>query len=618
MRSQHLLLALFSAASSPLASATSPFYTDTQQQQQQHRQQRPIIDTAAASDFKCDLPPPVTPSDGLPSAADLFSSPDAVRKQVERHTALVRVPSICYDDLGDFDKDDRWRVFYDLHDVLKKTYPVFHARAELVKVNTFGLVYTLRGTDPSLKPILLAAHQDVVPVADAATWTHPPFSAHFDGEWMWGRGVSDDKNSFTALLSALETLLSQQPAATPGGRASSSSSSSSSSGGGDGGQWAPTRTIILASGFDEECSGARGAGHIAVHLQRLWGNDSMALVLDEGGMGLQLLQDEDDDGRRTRTLYALPAVTEKGHVDIWLDLHVTGGHSSVPFPHTGIGIVSEMVVALESRPYDPELTTASPLYEHMVCQARYSPGAQPRVTELLESGDLDALAAELVAVDRPTHYRLATSQSVDYFQAGQKINAMPEKVRVGVNYRVAPQNSIPEIQHNVVAYVSGIAEKYGIAVKAFEGDDDYEEYARHAATSGNLGRRTEKPYDDDAVKPLYDVDYNGTLYLSRTQATLPAPLSPTKGPVWDLFSGTLQSSFAFDGGKVVPVGELMTGNTDTRHYLNLSPNVYRFVPIRSGATVNAHTIDERIQISAHMEILRFYYDLIRNFDAAKI
>ncbi|KAK1586107.1 peptidase family M20/M25/M40 [Colletotrichum navitas] len=553
MRS-HTLLALLS--SSALASANSPYYPGEQ-----------IPFTAdTTSDFKCDLPPVVSPSDGLPSAKDLFSSPEAIRKQVERHAAIVRVPSICYDDLGDFDTDKRWDVFYDLHDVLKKTYPVFHDRAELVKVNTFGLVYTLRGSDPSLKPLLLAAHQDVVPVADAATWTYPPFSAHFDGEWMWGRGVSDDKNSFTALLSALETLLS--------------------------GGWSPARTIILASGFDEECSGRRGAGHIAAHLEQTWGNDSMVLVLDEGGMGLQQLDDA--------TLYALPAVMEKGHVDVWLDLHVIGGHSSVPFPNTGIGIASEMVVALEAHPYSPKLTTGSPLYEHMVCQARYSPGAQPRITELLEEGDLDALAAELVAIDRPTHYRLQTSQSVDYFQAGQKINAMPEKIRVGVNYRVAPQNSILEIQHNVVGHVSRIAEKYGIAVKAFEGDNDYEEYAkRHAKEFGS-------------------VDYNGTLYLSRTQATQPAPISPTNGPVWHLFSGTLQSTFAFDGGRVVPVGELMTGNTDTRHYLSLTRNVYRFVPIRNGATLNAHTIDERIKISAHMEILSFYYDLIRNFDAADI
>ncbi|KAK1725014.1 peptidase family M20/M25/M40 [Colletotrichum acutatum] len=581
MRSQ-LLLTLLSAK---LATSSSPFYTEPQY---------PIIETKDAStlsspsSFKCDLPPPVTPSDGLPSARDLFTSKAAVQKQVERHAALVRVPSICYDDLGDFDKDERWNVFYELHDVLKKTYPVFHARSTLEKVNTFGLVYTLKGTDPSLKPLLLAAHQDVVPVADAATWTYPPFSAHYDGEWMWGRGVSDDKNSFTALLSALETLLSL-----PGNDGSYA--------------WSPTRTIILASGFDEECSGARGAGHIATHLQQTWGNDSMALVLDEGGMGLQQL----DDGR---TLYALPAVMEKGHVDIWINLHVTGGHSSVPFPHTGIGIVSEMVVALESNPYSPKLTTSSPLYEHMVCQVRYSPDAQPKITQLLEEGDLDALAAELISIDRPTHYRLQTSQSVDYFQAGQKINAMPEKIKVGVNYRVAPQNSIPEIQHNVVKYISGIAEKYGIKIKAFEGDDEYEKYAAlHKAKDIGLMKKLE-----DGVKPLYDVDYNGTLFLSRTQATLPAPISPTTGPIWDLFSGTLQSSFQFDGGKVVPVGELMTGNTDTRHYLGLTGNVYRFVPIRNGYTINAHTIDERINFDAHMEILRFYYDLIRNFDAAEV
>ncbi|OHE96277.1 peptidase family M20/M25/M40 [Colletotrichum orchidophilum] len=129
MRSQSLLLTFLSA--SLATSSSSPFYTE---------HQYPFIDddatddtTAAAtagtgpvvsSAFQCDLPPPVAPSDGLPSARDLFTSEAAIRKQVERHAALVRVPSICYDDLGDFDKDERWNVFYELHDVLKKTYPV--------------------------------------------------------------------------------------------------------------------------------------------------------------------------------------------------------------------------------------------------------------------------------------------------------------------------------------------------------------------------------------------------------------------------------------------------------------------------------------------------------------
>ncbi|KAF9869248.1 hypothetical protein CkaCkLH20_13281 [Colletotrichum karsti] len=50
--------------------------------------------------------------------------------------------------------------------------------------------------------------------------------------------------------------------------------------------------------------------------------------------------------------------------------------------------------------------------------------------------------------------QLLTSHSLDYFQAGQEINAMPEVIKVGINYRVVPQNSIPEIQHNIVSYIS--------------------------------------------------------------------------------------------------------------------------------------------------------------------
>lgn len=294
----------------------------------------------------------------------------------------------------------------------------------------------------------------------------------------------------------------------------------------------------------------KGAGAIAEHLRSTWGEDSIAIVLDEGGMGLQKIDN---------VLYALPAVMEKGHVDIWLTLHVQGGHSSTPFPHTGIGIMSEMVVALESNPYEPELIKNSPIYNHYVCQARYSPDADPLVTELLQKGDLKTLAKELAAQDRSTNFRLQTSQAVDYITGGQKINAMPELIKLGVNYRVAPQDNVGDIMHNVVKHVKPIVEKYGLKVKAFENDDEYLSVVDKTSEGSRVM--------EDEVQPLYDVDYNGTLVLTATQKTRPAPVSPSKGGVWDVFSGTIQHSFAFDGGKVVPVGELMTGNTDTRHYL---------------------------------------------------
>ena len=84
--------------------------------------QSPLISTAKG--FNCDLPavqPP--PDDGFPSA-DIFSTDVAFKKQIERHSAIVKVPTICFDDLGQPGEDDRYAPFYELHDVLEKTFPL--------------------------------------------------------------------------------------------------------------------------------------------------------------------------------------------------------------------------------------------------------------------------------------------------------------------------------------------------------------------------------------------------------------------------------------------------------------------------------------------------------------
>jgi Gly-Xaa carboxypeptidase len=243
---------------------------------------------------------------------------------------------------------------------------------------------------------------------------------------------------------------------------------------------------------------------------------------------------------------------EKGHVDVWFDLKINGGHSSTPFPHTGIGIMSEIVVKLESNPYEPKLIKGSPIYNHFVCQAKYSPDAAPKITKLINKGDLETLADELATIDRATQYRIQTSQAVDYFNGGVKINAMPEKIRIGVNHRIAPQNSIPEIKAKIVDLIKPILKQYGLTLNAFKGEE----------------LNPDGGFAD--LEPAYEVDYNGTLTLTSSQRTSAAPISPTSGPIWDVFSGTIQHTFAFPDGKVVPVGELMTGNTDTRHYLSKS------------------------------------------------
>lgn len=519
-----------------------------------------VLSDDVTGGFRCDLPPPLSPDgDGLPSADSLFSGPEAFYTQVRRHAALVRIPSVSYDDMQDVYEDPRWLIFLEVHRLLEELYPTVHARMNLTKINRLGLVYTLEGSDSSLRPIMLAAHQDVVPVADASTWTHPPFSAHFDGTFMWGRGSGDDKNSLTALLSTLEALLSQP-------------------------SWTPRRSIVVAFGFDEETSGQRGAGTIATYLEERFGRDSMAFLLDEGSLGLE-------PAPGGSVVFALPSVLEKGHVDVLYELHVNGGHSSMPYPHTGIGIMAEIVAALEANPYTPAVVAGSPLHKSYICKARYAPEADPEITRLVRAGDLEQLAQTLAAMDLPTNFRLQTSQAVDMIAGGVKINAMPELVTLGVNYRVASHNTIEEVKAKTLQVIQPVVDKYALALDAFGSSVD-------------------------AVKPEYSVDYNGKLVLKTQQATQPAPISPTTGPVWDVFSGTIQSTFAFEGGQIVPAGDLMNGNTDTRHYQNLTTNIYRFLPLYATSSLNAHTVDERVNMEDHVNMVKFYYNLIRNFDAS--
>jgi Gly-Xaa carboxypeptidase len=65
----------------------------------------------------------------------------------------------------------------------------------------------------------------------------------------------------------------------------------------------PEKSILAAFGFDEEISGWQGAKYLAEHLEKTRGNDSIELVVDEGGLGLKEMW-----GAK----FTLPGVGEKG------------------------------------------------------------------------------------------------------------------------------------------------------------------------------------------------------------------------------------------------------------------------------------------------------------------
>ena len=400
------------------------------------------------------------------------------------------------------------------------------------------------------------AHQDVVPADASSNWTYPPYAGHFDGSFLWGRGSADCKSVLVGVLSVIEDLLAQS--------------------------FAPRRTIVLSFGFDEETGGQRGARLLSQALVEEWGPDGILLALDEGGMGVQKLPGDES------VLYAYPGVGEKGYHDIGLTLNVEGGHSSRPPAHTGIGIMADVIRALENEPYRPSLPQSSPFRRSLECRAKYSPKlVQPWLRSALLNDGEDEIAQRLSKEVGEEIWLMQTSQAVDIIAGGIKVNALPETVQLVVNHRIAPHESIPFVYQHVSGVLAPVLERYQLEPKGLFGSGNAS-CAEHSSTVTK-----------------------GSLELKAIKTLNPAPTSPTDNNVWAVFSGTLRSVFedteSGRGKTVVPVGNTMTGNTDTVHYWELTRNIYRYTPSRDDTRFNTHAIDERMQLTAHLEGMRVYY-----------
>lgn len=361
----------------------------------------PEYDVSKAS---CNQPDPLFPTnsnDHLDYAYDYISSDEFKEGSIGRLSGAVQIPSESFDDLGPIGEDPRWDVMFKFADYLKKIFPRVHEHMEPEVVNTHGLIFTWKGSDKKLKPLLLMAHQDVVPVPNATidAWTHPPFSGYYDGHYIWGRGSSDCKNQLIAVMETMELLL-------------------------DAG-YEPKRTVVLSFGFDEECSGQQGAGHLASFLYDRYGQDGIAALVDEGSGFMEAWG----------SLFAAPGTGEKGYTDVHITIRTPGGHSSIPTDHTSIGILSELITKIEAHQYPTYLSDDNPYLGQLQCGATHAPDFPKKIKKLLGrhsshgcKAKPDHLAIEAAKQSRAVKYLMQTSQAVDVIEGGVKVNALPERV----------------------------------------------------------------------------------------------------------------------------------------------------------------------------------------------
>ncbi|KAJ7583280.1 hypothetical protein C8J56DRAFT_953540 [Mycena floridula] len=472
-----------------------------------------------------------------------------------------------YDSMDPVGVDPRWEAFVPFHEYLLNAFPKVHETLKLAKINTYGLLYEWTGSDATLKPILLAAHQDVVPVDPQTVdeWAHPPYSGYFDGRFLvlwyssthtsplgeriWGRGSNDDKSGLVGTLAALETLITQD--------------------------FKPVRTIVVAFGFDEEATGLQGASELGKAMIEVYGEDSFALIIDEGGFA-----------EKYGTVFAAPGIAEKGYLDVRASVSSRHFWSTMRRIHHRyiwqVGFLIDLI------------STSAPLYEALQCYSEHGKTIPRKFRRAIKSSI------------NCTPALLATTQAIDLVGGGVKTNALPETAWAVVNHRLSTLSSVNEAKEHDTKLLKHLAKHFNLSYTAF-------------GTSISEG-----------------VPALGSLAISDAwdSALEPAPKSPTKGSEaapFKLLSGTIKATYnahrGLDGENiVVALGGHSTGNTDTQYYWKLSRHIFRYNHKNSGEGSDAdlkegdgigngvHTVNESMSVDAFLEVIRFFTTLILNAD----
>jgi len=433
-----------------------------------------------------------------------------------RLAGAVRFKTISYDDRPDASGPE----FLALHDYLEKTFPAAHKAMKREKIGQFSLLYTWQGSDASLKPIMLMAHQDVVPIAPNTeqNWKHEPFSGDIADGFVWGRGAWDDKSNLLAVLEAVEKLAAS------------------------GAQ--PKRTIIIASGHDEEVGGPRGATQIAK-------------LLDQRGVKLEFVIDEGmivTSGvvPGIEKPVALIGLAEKGYLNVSISADGAPGHSSMPPLRSRIGEVAEAVAKLETNQMPARIQGVA--RQSLEALAPEMSGLNRLILSNLWIAE--PLARGALSKGQSSSAMTRTTTALTVFNAGEKVNVLPAKAEAIVNFRVAPGDTIESVMQHV---------RY---------------------TIGN---------------PLLKTATTG---VSREAS----PVSPSDSEAFKLIERTIRETMP----EAIVAPGLVIAGTDSRQMSGLTPNIYRFVPVRAKPEDLArfHGTNERIGVDNYAEVIRFFHRLI--------
>jgi len=251
---------------------------------------------------------------------------------------------------------------------------------------------------------------------------------------------------------------------------------------------------------------------------------------------------------------ALIGIAEKGYVTLNLSATATPGHSSLPPRVTAIGTLSAALARLESNPFPAHIKGVT---RETLETAAPETGFGMRVA-LSNLWLLEPLVRAQMEASSQTAATIRTTTALTIFNAGNKENVLPGHADAIVNFRLLPG----ETEDSVTARVTSVIADERITVTPIPGN------------------------------------------------TNPPPVTSTDTANYRAVNRTIRE--IFPDALVVP--GLMVGATDSRNYLKMTDNIFRFSPVRATPEdlKRFHGTNERLSVDNYADMIRFYRRLLQN------
>ncbi|MBM4205118.1 MAG: M20/M25/M40 family metallo-hydrolase [Gammaproteobacteria bacterium] len=250
------------------------------------------------------------------------------------------------------------------------------------------------------RPLLILGHTDTVSV-QPGKWTHPPFGAVREGDWIYGRGTVDDKDNVVA---ALMTMLLLKREGTPLDR----------------------DVIFLAEAGEEGATRVGIQYMVNEHFDRI---DAEFCFAEGGGVSR----------REGKVVYAGIATLEKQPRAITLIARGPAGHGSVPLEQNALAHLAKAIAALADWRIPIKLNETTIAYFQRLAAIAPPEKAKYYTNILHPDPALRTAADEWFRKNEPIHASMIrSSMSPTIMQGGYRVNVIPSEGTATIDTRLAP------------------------------------------------------------------------------------------------------------------------------------------------------------------------------------